>query len=276
MDSLSPELLNTLINDYLVPWSIRIVTAILVYYIGRIIARWIVRLTRHMLERAGIDPMLNKFLCNVLNGLLIAVVAIAALDQLGVDTTSLLAVLGAAGLAVGLALKDSLGNFAAGVMLVIFRPFRIGDFVEAGGVAGVVEDIGIFSTTFRTGDNRIIIVPNGQIYGGTILNASARDTRRIDLVIGIGYDDDIKKAKRILEDILETDDRILEDPAPAISLGELADSSVNLNVRPWVKSSDYWPVRSDLLERIKNAFDAEGISIPYPQRDVHLYQEKAA
>ena len=276
MDSLSPELLNTLINDYLVPWSIRIVTAIFVYYIGRIIARWIVRLTRHMLERAGIDPMLNKFLCNVLNGLLIAVVAIAALDQLGVDTTSLLAVLGAAGLAVGLALKDSLGNFAAGVMLVIFRPFRIGDFVEAGGVAGVVEDIGIFSTTFRTGDNRIIIVPNGQIYGGTILNASARDTRRIDLVIGIGYDDDIKKAKRILEDILETDDRILEDPAPAISLGELADSSVNLNVRPWVKSSDYWPVRSDLLERIKNAFDAEGISIPYPQRDVHLYQEKAA
>ncbi len=276
MDNLSPELLNTLINDYLVPWSIRIVTAILVYYIGRIIARWIVRLTRHMLERAGIDPMLNKFLCNVLNGLLIAVVAIAALDQLGVDTTSLLAVLGAAGLAVGLALKDSLGNFAAGVMLVIFRPFRIGDFVEAGGVAGVVEDIGIFSTTFRTGDNRIIIVPNGQIYGGTILNASARDTRRIDLVIGIGYDDDIKKAKRILEDILETDDRILEDPAPAISLGELADSSVNLNVRPWVKSSDYWPVRSDLLERIKNAFDAEGISIPYPQRDVHLYQEKAA
>ncbi len=276
MDTLSPELLNTLLHEYFIPWSIRIVTAILVYYVGRIIARWIVRLTRHMLERAGIDAMLNKFLCNVLNGLLIAVVAIAALDQLGVDTTSLLAVLGAAGLAVGLALKDSLGNFAAGVMLVIFRPFKIGDFVEAGGVAGVVEDIGIFSTTFRTGDNRIIIVPNGQIYGGTILNASARDTRRIDLVIGIGYDDDIKKARQILEDILRTDDRILEDPAPAISLGELADSSVNLNVRPWVKSGDYWPVRSDLLERIKNAFDAEGISIPYPQRDVHLYQERAA
>jgi small conductance mechanosensitive channel len=187
-----------------------------------------------------------------------------------VDTTSLIALLAAAGLAVGLAMKDSLQNFAAGVMLIIFRPFTAGDFVEAGGTAGVVETISIFSTIMRTGDNREVIVPNGAIYNGTITNYSARETRRIDMVFGIGYDDDIRKVKQLLGDILAADERVLKEPAAQVVVGELANSSVNFHVRPWVKSGDYWDVRFDLTERIKLAFDDNGISIPYPQMDVHL------
>lgn len=263
-----------LIDVYLLPWGIRIVTALLIFIIGRWLAKVIVRASEGLMTRARLDSILIKFVNNIVYMLLIAVVVLAALEQLGVKTTSALAILGAAGLAVGLALKDSLSNFAAGTMLIIFRPFKLGDYIEAGGTSGVVEGIHIFSTLLKTGDNREIIVPNSQIYGGTIINYNARPTRRIDMVIGIGYGDDIRKAKSVLEEIIKAEPRILEEPAPAISVADLAESSINLNVRPWVSSGDYWAVRSDLLETIKGRFDEQGISIPYPQRDVHLYETK--
>ncbi|MDH5191975.1 MAG: mechanosensitive ion channel [Gammaproteobacteria bacterium] len=267
------ELMNgDFVDIYLIPWGIKIATAVAIFVIGRWIAKLILNISERVMRKAKLDEMLIHFIGNILYTLLLAVVVLATLEQLGVKTTSAIAILGAAGLAVGLALQSSLSNFANGVMLIIFRPFKIGDFIEAGGTSGTVEKITIFSTVMRTGDNREIIVPNGQIYGGTIINFSARPTRRIDMVFGIGYNDDIKKARELMMDIIKQDARILSDPEPAISLAELADNSVNLNVRPWVNSGDYWAVRSDLLENIKNAFDANGISIPYPQRDVHLHQ----
>jgi small conductance mechanosensitive channel len=250
-------------------WLINIAIAIVILVVGRIAVKWLVKLVRKLMIRAELDPILVNFLSSIANAVLLLFVFIAALDQLGVDTTSLIAILGAAGLAIGLALQGSLQNFAAGVMLIVFRPFKLGDFIEAGGVVGVVEKISIFSTEMKTGDNREIIVPNGQIYSGAITNYSARETRRIDMVFGIGYNDDIRKAKQIMMDILEAHELVLKDPAPVILLAELADSSVNFNVRPWVNSGDYWPVRSDLIEKIKLAFDENGISIPYPQMDVH-------
>jgi len=188
----------------------------------------------------------------------------------------LLALVGAAGLAIGLSLQDSLKNFAAGVMLVIFKPFREGDFVEAAGVSAVVEHIQIFNTIMRTGDNREVIVPNGAIYSGVITNFSARDTRRIDMVFGIGYDDDLRKAKEVLAEIIAADDRILKDPAPVIAVSELADSSVNFVVRPWVNSADYWAVLWGTTEAVKLRFDEEGISIPFPQMDVHMHKQEEA
>jgi small conductance mechanosensitive channel len=220
--------------------------------------------------------MLVSFLSNIAYTALLAVIVLAALEQLGVNTTSALAILGAAGLAVGLALKDSLASFAAGVMLIVFRPFKLGDFVEAGGVSGVVEEIRVFHTMLKTGDNREITMPNAQVYGGTITNYSARETRRIDLVIGIGYGDDIKKARDLISQVIEADKTVLTDPAPTIMLLELGASSVDFAVRPWVKSGDYWTTRAALLEAIKTTFDKEGISIPYPQQDIHLFQESAA
>lgn len=248
---------------------LNILVAAMIVIVGRIIVKWIIKLLRKIMVRADLDPILVNFASSIASSILLVIVLIAALDRLGVDTTSFIAVLGAAGLAVGLALKDSLQNFAAGIMMILFRPFKLGDFIEAGGVSGVVEKINVFSTIMKTGDNREIIIPNGQIYAGAITNYSARDTRRIDMVFGIGYGDDILKAKQIMEDILTSHELVLDDPAPVIMVAELADSSVNFNVRPWVKSIDYWPVRSDLLEKIKLAFDANNISIPYPQMDIH-------
>ncbi len=262
--------INTLLSDYAIPWGISIFFAAAIFIIGRMIAKGLVKLLRKVLKKSGMDHILVNFISSIVNSALLLFIIIAALDQLGVDTTSLIAILGAAGLAVGLALQNSLQNFAAGVMLIIFRPFKTGDFVEAGGTAGVVETITIFSTVMRTGDNREVIVPNGSIYNGTITNYSARDTRRIDMVFGIGYNDDIRKAKQIMQEILDADDRVLADPEPLIAVGELADSSVNFNVRPWVKSDDYWSTRFDLTEKIKLAFDDNGISIPFPQMDIHM------
>jgi len=250
-------------------WLLNFAIAAAILFIGRVVVKWVIKLVRKLMVRADFDPILVNFAGAIANAVLMLFVLIAALDQLGVDTTSFIALLGAAGLAVGLALKDSLQNFAAGVMMIIFRPFKLGDFIEAGGVTGVVEKISVFSTIMKTGDNREIIIPNGQIYAGAITNFSARDTRRIDMVFGIGYDDDMLKAKKIMEEILTAHELILADPAPAVAVAELADSSVNFNVRPWVKSSDYWGVRSDLIEQIKLTFDKEGISIPYPQMDIH-------
>ena len=271
MDNLETLLDPDLINTYLVPWGIRIVAALAVFIIGRWIIKMVVGFAGRMMRKAQVDEMLSTFAGNILYTVLLVVVVIAALDQLGIQTTSLLAVFGAAGLAIGLALKDSLANFSSGVMLIIFRPFKVGDFIEAAGIAGVVEEVRIFSTILRTGDNREITIPNSQIYSAPIVNVSARSTRRIDLVFGIGYEDDLRKAKQLIEEAFVADDRILDDPAPGIAVGELADSSVNINARPWVKTADYWAVRSDLLENIKLSFDSNGISIPYPQQDVHMH-----
>jgi len=261
--------LTALTQTYLIPWGINIVLALVIFIVGRIVVNIIASIVRKLLGRAKMDDILIDFISSILRTALLLFVIIAALDQLGVDTTSLIALLGAAGLAVGLALQGSLQNFASGVMLIVFRPFKAGDFVEAGGVSGVVEKISIFSTMMRTGDNREIIIPNGSIYGGTITNFSARETRRIDMVFGIGYDDDIKKAHEILRKLSDSDDRILKDPEVTIAVAELADSSVNFVVRPWVKSGDYWAVKFDFTEKVKLTFDEQGISIPYPQMDVH-------
>lgn len=262
--------MEQMLNDYVIPWGVNILMAIIIFIVGRIVVRIIVSITEKLLKRAGMASILTEFVSSIIKTILLLFVVIAALDQLGVNTTSLIALIGAAGLAVGLSLQSSLQNFAAGVMLIVFRPFKTGDYIEAGGTAGVVEQINIFSTTMRTGDNREVIVPNGKIYGGTITNNSARDTRRIDMVFGIGYNDDIRKAKDIIRGVLDTDERVFDEPAPLIAVSELADSSVNFIVRPWVKRSDYFSTKCDLIENIKLAFDEHGITIPYPQMDVHV------
>jgi len=271
------EYLNKLDIDQLInmalPFASNLVVAAAIYLVGSWLVRRLTGLMRGVSKKRQLDEALSEFVISIISVVLTFIVALIALEQLGLDTTSLLALLGAAGLAVGLALKDSLSNFAAGVMLILFKPFKTGDFVEAAGIAGVVERITIFSTQLRTGDNRQIIVPNSGIYGDVITNFSAKPTRRVDLVIGIGYDDNIKQARDIIQTILDQDERILKDPAPVIVVGELGDSSVNLLVRPWVKTSDYWAVYWHLLETIKMTFDDQGISIPFPQRDVHIYQE---
>lgn len=272
------ELLNVdadFLNIYLIPWAINLTMALVIFVLGRWVAKGISRLVKRLMKKAGVEEILISFIGNMLYFALLVVVVIAALDQLGVNTSSVLAIFAAAGLAVGLALKDSLSNFAAGVMLVLFKPFKAGDYIEAAGTGGVVEKLRIFNTVLRTGDNREITVPNSQIYASTIVNFSARDTRRIDLIFGIGYGDDIRLAKTLIEAAMTEDERIFKDPAPVILLMELADSSVNLAVRPWVNAAEYWDVRSDLLERVKEKFDANGISIPFPQRDVHLFSEAA-
>lgn len=258
-----------MLNTYVVPWGINISMAIIIFIVGRLVVKFAVSLLRKFLVHAKMDHILVNFLSAIVSTILLLFVVIASLDQLGVNTTSLIALIGAAGLAIGLALQGSLQNFASGVMLVVFRPFNDGDFIDAGGVMGVVEHIGIFSTTLRTGDNKQVIMPNGAIYGGPITNYSAKATRRVDMVFGIGYDDDIRKARDIMKGIIDADERILKEPETLIAVAELADSSVNFNVRPWVKSEDYWPVLFDLNEKIKLAFDDNGITIPYPQMDVH-------
>jgi len=263
------------LNLYIIPWGINLAIALAIFILGRLVARVISNTIKRLMKKGDADEILATFVSNILYFALLVIVIIATLDQLGVNTSSILAIFAAAGLAVGLALKDSLSNFAAGVMLVMFKPFKAGDFIEAAGNSGVVEQLRIFSTVMRTGDNREITVPNSQIFGGTIVNFSARDTRRIDMTFGIGYEDNIKQAKILIEEAMLEDGRILKDPKPVILLMELADSSVNFAVRPWVNSGDYWVVRSDLMENVKDKFDANGISIPYPQQDLHLHKVEA-
>jgi small conductance mechanosensitive channel len=260
----------TRVVELLTVYGLKVLAAIIVFIVGRWVAKIITNLIRKALTRAKMDVILVNFVTSIINALLLLFVIIAALNQLGVNTTSLIALLGAAGLAIGLALQGSLQNFASGVMLIVFRPFKNGDFIEAAGTSGVVEHISIFTTVMRTPDNREIIIPNGSIYSGTITNYSARSTRRVDMVFGIGYGDDIKKAKEVLNKLIESDERILKDPAPQVAVGELGDSSVNFIVRPWVNSADYWPVKLDFTENVKLAFDENDISIPFPQMDVHL------
>jgi small conductance mechanosensitive channel len=249
-------------------WSL--VLALAIFFIGKMVAGIIASIIHKIMIRAKVDSILIEFLVGIIRSLLVLFVIIAALAQLGVDTTSLVALVGAAGIAIGLALKDSLQNFASGVMLIMFRPFKAGDFVEAGSATGVVEKISIFSTLMRTPDNKEVIVPNGNIYGSNIINYSARPTRRVDMVFGIGYDSDLKQAKQILHDLISKDERVLAEPEPVIAVSELADSSVNFVVRPWVNSADYWGLYWDMQENVKLAFDEAGISIPFPQMDVHI------
>lgn len=249
--------------------------ALLIFVIGKMLARAISNGVVRAMTKRDVDVTITRFVGSLVYGLLFAFVVVAALSQLGIETTSFIALLGAAGLAVGLALQGSLSNFAAGVLLIIFRPLRAGDFVEAGGVSGVVEEVGIFTTVLKTGDNKTIIVPNSGIMGSTITNYSLEENRRVDLVVGISYEADIRTAREIVQQLMAADSRILKDPAASISVAELANSSVNLAIRPWVKAADYWPVRGELLEAIKNHFDEAGIGIPYPQMDVHFVQAEA-
>lgn len=268
-----PEFLEFAAVTYFGPLLINLVIAGLIFLIGRWIARIITRVVGKVASKAKLDETLVKFLKNIVYAILMVIVIMASLDRVGVPTTSFAAILAAAGFAVGFALQGSLGNFAAGIMLIVFKPFQVGDFVEAGGSSGVVEEIQIFNTLMRTGDNIKIIVPNGSITGSTIRNFSAKTTRRIDLVISCGYDDDLKAVKQFLRDVLEADERILKDPEPVVAVNELGDSSVNFVVRPWVNSADYWAARCDLTEAIKLGFDERGFSIPYPQRDVHVLKD---
>ena len=264
------------LTELLWSWGVQVVAALAIFVVGRWIARRIATGVAMASERANVDPTLTNFLRSVIYMGLLVMVILAAVQQLGVQATSFFAILGAAGLAIGLALKDSLANFSSGVMLILFRPFKAGDFIEAGGASGTVVEISIFNTIIRTGDNRIVIVPNSQIYAGSITNFSAETTRRIDLVFGIGYDDNVVRAKEIMQSVMDSDDRILKDPAPTIMMLELADSSVNFAVRPWVASGDFSAVRGDLLEGVKKALEDNGLSIPYPQQDVHMISQVQA
>jgi small conductance mechanosensitive channel len=252
-------------------WGLQVIGALAVLLIGRWLAGRLRRLTSRSLERAKVDASLVPFLASLVYYLSLTVVVIAVLNLFGIQTTSLIAVLGAAGLAVGLAMQGTLSNFAAGVMLLLFRPFRVGDYVELGGTGGSVAEIGIFTTTLNTPDNVRITVPNSAVYGETIKNYSANDTRRNDLVVGIGYGDDIGKAIDVVRNLLDSDQRVLRDPEPVIAVSELGDSSVNLVIRPWCRKEDYWSLRFDLTRSFKEQLESAGCNIPFPQRDVHLY-----
>lgn len=258
-----------------VDFALRLITAVVIFYVGRMVANILTGTLRRMMQKNEVDKTLETFICNLTRIALLAFVVIAAISALGVETTSVIAVLGAAGLAVGLAMQGSLSNFAAGVLIVLFRPYRVGDYIEAAGIGGTVESVQILTTVMRTPDNKRIIVPNSQIMNSAITNYSVNDTRRIDLVVGVGYGDDLDKVRATLEDLVENEERILRDPAWVIAVGELADSSVNFYVRPWVKTEDYWSVRFDLTEAIKKRFDDVGIQIPFPQHDVHLHEASA-
>jgi small conductance mechanosensitive channel len=257
-------------------WGLKVVGAIALFAIGRVIAGWGRRTVRVVLERGDTDPTLIPFVAGMVYYVLVAFVVIAVLGMVGIQTASLVAVMGAAGLAVGLALQGTFSNFASGVLLLLFRPFRVGDFIEAAGVAGSVKAIHIFTTTMTTPDNVGIIVPNSTIWGQVIKNYAANETRRVDLVVGISYTDDIETAVRTVHRVLEAEDRVLRDPPPTVAVSELGDSSVNLVVRPWCTREDYWDVRFGLTRQLKEALERSGCSIPFPQRDVHVFEQKGA
>jgi len=253
-------------------FGIDIAIALVIFFVGRILISLIVRGISKTMQKNDVEKTLETFVCNLVRMVLLIVVVIAAIGQLGIQTTSFIAIFGAAGLAVGLALQGSLSNFASGVLIVLFRPYKVGDFVEAAGIAGSVEQVQILTTILKTGDNKQVIVPNSQIMDSIITNYSANETRRVDMVVGVSYDDDLDKVRKTLEEIVAADDRVLAEPAVKIAVSELADSSVNFVVRPWCATSDYWPLTWDLTEAIKKRFDQEGISFPFPQQDVHLYK----
>lgn len=271
---------TTAVQDWLlttgVHWAINIALALVIFVIGRIIANLLTGMLRKAFARANMDPTLSGFLCKIASILMVIMVVMAALGRLGINTTSFVAILGAAGLAVGLALQGSLGNFASGVMIILFRPYKVGDFIEAGGTTGIVEEISIFNTNMRTPQNQVVIVPNGQITSGTIVNYSVKDTRRIDLTMGVSYDDDLKVAKDTIWKVLNADERVLKDPAAIVGVMNLGESSVDIVVWFWVNSPDFLFTKMDMTERLKTELEAVGCSIPYPQRDVHVFNEISA
>jgi small conductance mechanosensitive channel len=262
------------VYELLTVYGIKVVAAVAIFIVGRWVAKAIANFIKKMMTKSNTDETLVKFVGSLCYIALLAFVIIAALNQLGIQTTSFIAILGAAGLAIGLALQGSLGNFAAGVLMIIFKPFKVGDFIEGAGVAGTVEEIQIFTTQLKTPDNKTIIVPNAKMTGDNITNYTMKGTRRVDFVFGIGYEDDIDKARKVIEGIIAEDNRVLKDPAPMVAVSELADSSVNFVARAWTSADDYWGFFFDTTEKVKKQFDDEGISIPYPQRDVHVYEHK--
>ena len=263
-------------QEFLMAFGLKVLAAIAILIIGRWAAKWLRRVVERLLERGKTDPMIISFVSSIAYIGIMVFVVIAALGQLGIQTTSFIAIIGAAGLAIGLALQGSLANFAAGFLMIIFRPFKVGDFIEGAGVAGTVDSIQIFTTTLRTPDNKLIIIPNAKLSGDNITNFSTAETRRVELTVGAAYESDVRHVRKVLEGIIAEDSRILPHPAPFIGISELGDNSVNFVVRVWTRSADYWGVHFDMTERVKLRFDEEGIGIPYPQRDVHIYEHKAA
>ena len=262
------------VYELLTVYGMRVIAAIVILVLGRWVALGLAKIIKRVMIKSKVDATLVSFVRNLSYIALLAFVIIAALNQLGIQTASFIAVMGAAGLAIGLALQGSLGNFAAGVLMIIFKPFKVGDYIEGAGTAGTVEKIEIFTTQLKSPDNKTIIVPNAKMTGDNIVNYTMKGTRRVELVFGIGYGDDIDKARSIIKEIVDQDTRVLKDPAPQIVVAELADSSVNFKVRAWTTSDDYWSFFFDTTEKVKKQFDAQGVSIPFPQRDVHVYEHK--
>ena len=260
--------------ELLTIYGLKAIAAVVVFVVGRWIAKGLTKFAENVMTKRKVDVTIASFVANMTYIALLVFVVLAALGQLGIQTTSFIAVIGAAGLAIGLALQGSLANFAAGFLMIIFRPFKVGDYIEGAGVAGTVEAIQIFTTRLKTPDNKTVIIPNAPLTAGNITNYSTKGTRRVDMVFGISYGDDIDHARKVITEVLAKEERILKDPATTIGVVELADSSVNFAVRPWVKSGDYWDVYFNLTENIKKSFDSQGISIPFPQRDVHMYEHK--
>jgi small conductance mechanosensitive channel len=263
------------VMDLLTVYGLKVIAAIVILIVGSWVAKLFKTVLKKVMTNRKVEPTIVSFTGSLTYYALLAFFVLAALSQLGIQTASFVAIMGAAGLAIGLALQGSLANFAAGFLMIIFRPFKLGDYIEGAGTAGTVEKMQIFTTLLKTPDNKIVIVPNASLTSGNIVNYSAKGTRRMDMVFGIGYDDDIDKARTVIREIVDADHRILKEPPPVIAVAELADSSVNFVVRPWVNIADYWNVYFELTEKIKKRFDAIGISIPYPQRDVHVYEHKA-
>ena len=263
-------------TEFAIQYGLKLLAAIAIFIIGKMVANWVKKLVTRIMSKAGLDQIIIGFTSSIAYITMMAFVIIAVLGQLGIHTTSFIAILGAAGLAIGLALQGSLANFAAGFLMIIFRPFKVGDVIEAAGVTGKVNAIHIFTTTLTTPDNKTIIIPNAKLGGDNIINYSTQETRRVDLTVGVAYDADLKEVRNILEDIVSKDNRVLSDPAHQIAVSELADNSVNFIFRMWVNSADYWDVFFETNELIKTRFDDAGIGIPFPQRDVHLYEHKAA
>jgi len=275
MDLTSMDQLVGLIGSMVTTWGLQVVGAVAVLLIGRGVARWLRSAVRKTMERREADPTLVPFISGLVYWLVLLLVAVAVLGLFGIPTASFVAVLGAASLAVGLALQGTLSSFAGGVMLLVFRPFKAGDVVDVAGSLGTVQEVGIFSTVLHTPDNVRIVIPNSSVFGQVIKNFTANDRRRIDLVVGVSYDDDLERAGETIDRVIRSDDRVLADPAPVVAVSEMADSSVNFVVRPWCRTEDYWDVRWDLTRRLKEELEADGCSIPYPQRDVHVFQAES-
>lgn len=262
------------IQEWVALYGFKIIAALVIFIVGRWISRGLKGLTGRILTRRKVDPTIVSFVEHLVYIALLTFVVIAALAQLGIQTTSFIAVIGAAGLAIGLALQGSLANFAAGFLMIIFKPFKAGDYIDGGGASGIVEKIEVFTTTLNTLDNKVVIIPNAKMMGDNITNYSAKELRRVDLDFGVSYGEDIDKVRKCIQDVISADARILKDPAPAILVKELANSSVVFQVWSWVKGSDYWGVYFDVIEAVKKGFDEQGVSIPFPQMDVHVHETK--